>query len=63
MSPPDRDLERLALAIGGALTMGALAEYVVGGERWGMDGAQASAFAGGIVLASWGGLRLGGGGN
>lgn len=63
ISTPDRDLERLALAIGGALAMGALAEYVLGGERWGMDGAQAGAFAGGIVLASWGGIHLGGGGN
>ena len=60
-STPDRNLGRLALAIGGALTMGALAEYVVDGERWGMDGAQVGAFAGGIVLASWGGFRLGGG--
>lgn len=59
--PPAHDLERLALAVGGALAVGALAEYAFGGERFGMNGTQVGAFAGGIVLASWGGIRLGGG--
>ena len=53
--------EAVALAVGGALTVGALTEYVFGEGRLGMTGGQAGAFAGGIVLASWGGIRLSGG--
>lgn len=55
---PEWGWEAVALTVGGALTVGSLTEYIFG-ERLGMTGIQAGAFAGGVALASWGGIRLG----
>ncbi len=46
-------------AVGGGLIAGALVDFLAGRGRLGLDGAQAGAFGGGLVLATWGGLRLG----
>lgn len=57
----DRGVEVVLLAIGGVLTVGSLTEYFVGERHWGMTGAEAGAFGSGVLLATWGGIRLRGG--
>lgn len=59
-SAPEWGWEAVALTVGGALTVGSLTEYIFGERRLGMTGIQAGAFAGGVALASWGGIRLSG---
>lgn len=45
-------------AVGGGLIAGALVDFLAGSGRLGLDGAQAGAFGSGLILATWGGIRV-----